>query len=130
MPAVVGGTLHAQRQHSCAPGLTLSCTNLVGVGMLLMHKSKGFCYGLSSDTSLRALMHQLYVCRIVRPAPVPLTMQAVSEQGAYLMDSGRVFVMWLGRNISPDFMAQVCMFCHVVTIRGSSLNIYTSQAYR
>lgn len=44
----------------------------------------------------------------MRPAPVPLTMQAVSDQGAYLMDCGRVFVMWLGRGISPDFMAQVC----------------------
>ena len=47
------------------------------------------------------------MCRILRPPPVPLTMAAVSEQGAYLMDCGRVFVMWLGRSISPDFMAQV-----------------------
>lgn len=74
-------------------------------------------------------MYQLSGRRIIRPAPVPLTMQAVSEQGAYLMDSGRVFVMWLGRNISPDFMAQVCLICYFLTIRGSSLKIYGSQAY-
>lgn len=49
----------------------------------------------------------LCACRIMRPQPVPLTMAAVSDQGAYLMDCGRVFVMWLGRNVSPDFMTQV-----------------------
>ena len=45
--------------------------------------------------------------RIVRPAPAPLTTAAVQPDGAYLMDCGRVFVMWLGRNISPEFMTQV-----------------------
>ncbi len=68
-------------------------------------------------------MYQVHGHRIIRPAPVPLTMQAVSEQGAYLMDSGRVFVMWLGRNVSPDFMTQVCMLCQFAYIRGLGLPV-------
>ena len=54
-------------------------------------------------------VHRL--CRILRPLPVPLTTAAISDQGAYLMDCGRVFVMWLGRALSPDFMTQVCSPC-------------------
>ena len=33
------------------------------------------------------------------------------------MDCGRVFVMWLGRAISPDFMTQVCSLCSGVAGR-------------
>ncbi|CAL8469171.1 g8712 [Coccomyxa elongata] len=45
--------------------------------------------------------------RIKRPAPAPLTMEAVNSSGAYLLDVGRIFVLWLGANIGPTFMSQV-----------------------
>ena len=47
------------------------------------------------------------LCRIMRPLPVPLTMVALSTEGAYLMDCGRVFVVWLGQAVSQDFITQV-----------------------
>ena len=45
--------------------------------------------------------------RVRRPAPHPLTTVALEPAGAYLLDSGRIFVLWLGRAVSADFMAQV-----------------------
>lgn len=36
-----------------------------------------------------------------------MTMEAVDGSGAYLLDSGRMFVLWLGANIGPSFYSQV-----------------------
>ena len=55
---------------------------------------------------VQCLKQRLCWRRVVRPAPAPLTTAAVQADGAYLMDCGRVFVMWLGRSISPEFMTQ------------------------
>jgi protein transport protein SEC24 len=46
------------------------------------------------------------MCRLQRPLPHPLTQLALDPAGAYLLDSGRIFVLWLGRAIPPAFMAQ------------------------
>ncbi len=48
--------------------------------------------------------------RITRPLPSPMTMEAVDSSGAYLLDSGRIFVLWLGANVSPAFMSQAIIF--------------------
>jgi hypothetical protein len=34
-------------------------------------------------------------------------MQAINPAGAYLLDSGRIFVLWLGKNLPPAFYSQV-----------------------
>lgn len=44
--------------------------------------------------------------RLRRPAPHPLTQVALDPAGAYLLDSGRIFVLWLGRAIPPAFVSQ------------------------
>ena len=45
--------------------------------------------------------------RIILPDTVPLTVQALDPAGAYLLDSMRIFILWLGRNVSAEFMSQV-----------------------
>ncbi|KAK9794070.1 hypothetical protein WJX73_006515 [Symbiochloris irregularis] len=45
--------------------------------------------------------------RMVMPPNVPLALDLVDYSGAYLMDTGRVFLLWLGRGISPNFLSQV-----------------------
>jgi len=42
---------------------------------------------------------------VLLPAPAPLATAALDPAGAYLLDNGRVFVLWLGRSVRPDFMA-------------------------
>lgn len=44
---------------------------------------------------------------VLLPAPAPLAAAALDAAGAYLIDAGRVFVLWLGRAVRPDFMAAV-----------------------
>jgi protein transport protein SEC24 len=44
---------------------------------------------------------------VLLPAPAPLATAALDPAGAYLLDNGRVFVLWLGRAVRPDFMAGV-----------------------
>ncbi|KAK9850792.1 hypothetical protein WJX84_010745 [Apatococcus fuscideae] len=41
------------------------------------------------------------------PLPIPLTAQALDSAGAYILDTGRVCVLWLGRSLDPEFMSQV-----------------------
>ena len=31
----------------------------------------------------------------------------MSDAGAYLLDSGRIFVLWLGKRVPKDFISQV-----------------------
>ena len=38
------------------------------------------------------------------PAPAPLALEALDPAGAYLLDAGRVLVLWLGRAVRPDVM--------------------------
>ena len=41
------------------------------------------------------------------PPLVPLSSEVLYPTGAYLLDNRRVFVLWLGREASPQFMQQV-----------------------
>ncbi len=41
------------------------------------------------------------------PPTVPLTGAYMSDAGAYLLDSGRIFVLWLGKRVPKDFISQV-----------------------
>ncbi|KAG2501036.1 hypothetical protein HYH03_000855 [Edaphochlamys debaryana] len=41
------------------------------------------------------------------PPCVPLATQVLAEGGVYLVDTGRVFVMWLGRAMSPQWCLEV-----------------------
>lgn len=43
------------------------------------------------------------------PPTIPLSMEMLSGDGAYLMDNGRIFILWLGRNISSSYIGQ--LFC-------------------
>ncbi|KAK9861048.1 hypothetical protein WJX84_009471 [Apatococcus fuscideae] len=41
------------------------------------------------------------------PLPIPLTAVAMDPAGAYILDTGRVCVLWLGRALDPTFLVQV-----------------------
>ncbi len=41
------------------------------------------------------------------PPRVPLSMALLSGAGAYLLDTGRMLVLWLGHAVSPEFLSQV-----------------------
>ncbi|KAK9828118.1 hypothetical protein WJX81_006860 [Elliptochloris bilobata] len=45
--------------------------------------------------------------RVRLPPTVPLTGAYMSDAGAYLLDSGRIFVLWLGKRVPKDFISQV-----------------------
>ena len=89
-------------------GCASLCFTAAHAGLLgLCHAAEDLPSPRRSDPDRKQCLKQ-HLCwrRIVRPAPAPLTTAAVQADGAYLMDCGRVFVMWLGRNISPEFMTQ------------------------
>ena len=37
---------------------------------------------------------------------MPLTAAYMSDAGAYLLDSGRIFVLWLGKRVPKEFISQ------------------------
>lgn len=41
------------------------------------------------------------------------------DNAAYLLDNGRIMVLWLGRNIPQPFLKQVSCWCHVFGITQS-----------
>jgi hypothetical protein len=43
----------------------------------------------------------------VLPPRAPLSMALLSGAGAYLLDNGRVLVLWLGHAVSSEFLLQV-----------------------
>ncbi|DBA76931.1 TPA: hypothetical protein ACH3X1_009527 [Trebouxia sp. C0004] len=45
--------------------------------------------------------------RIGRPECIPLTTMVMRDNAAYLLDNGRILVLWLGRNIPQAFLKQV-----------------------
>ena len=45
--------------------------------------------------------------RFVLPAGVPAESSQLSTDGAYLLDNGRIFLLWLGHSVQRDFVAQV-----------------------
>lgn len=53
--------------------------------------------------------------RVRTPLPVPLSVERLHLDGAYLLDNGRIFVLWLGRSISPDFLQHVLPGLHTVS---------------
>lgn len=52
----------------------------------------------------------LSAARVRLPPTVPLTGAYMSDAGAYLLDSGRIFVLWLGKRVPKDFISQVWPF--------------------
>ena len=44
--------------------------------------------------------------RVRLPSTVPLTAAYMSDAGAYLLDSGRIFVLWLGKRVPKEFISQ------------------------
>ena len=44
---------------------------------------------------------------VVLPPALPLTMQSIDPRGAYLIDTGRIFVILLGAHVEPKFLADV-----------------------
>ena len=61
------------------------------------------CGVLGSPRSPRACL----ACGRVRlPPTVPLTSAYMSDAGAYLLDSGRIFVLWLGKRVPKEFISQ------------------------
>ena len=44
--------------------------------------------------------------RVRLPSTVPLTAAYMSDAGAYLLDSGRIFVLWLGTRVPKEFISQ------------------------
>ena len=45
--------------------------------------------------------------RVGRPPCIPLTALVMRDNAAYLLDNGRILVLWLGRNIPQPFLQQV-----------------------
>ena len=43
----------------------------------------------------------------VMPPRLPLTLERLDLKGAYLLDTGRIFVLLLGRAVAPEFIMQV-----------------------
>lgn len=41
------------------------------------------------------------------PPCSPLSMAALSDSGAYLLDNGRMLVLWVGKMLSPQWTAEV-----------------------
>jgi len=58
------------------------------------------------------------------PPLVPLSSEVLFPSGAYLLDNGRVFVLWLGREVSSHFLHEVCpnhisvLMCHICNGQG------------
>lgn len=44
---------------------------------------------------------------IPQPRVLQLSVEKLSREAAFLMDSGTVMYLWIGRNCSPDFITQV-----------------------
>lgn len=44
---------------------------------------------------------------VALPPVVPLSVNFMSETGAYLIDNGRVVIFWLGRQVPREFLAEV-----------------------
>ncbi len=103
----------------------LKCTALKGGGKEVLTDER-FAVGLdvmaaSTPALLRLIYPPLYPLHDPNgswglgdpaelPMPIPLTAQVMDPAGAYLLDTGRVCVLWLGRDLSPGFMAQVQSF--------------------
>lgn len=43
----------------------------------------------------------------VLPPTFPLSLNFLGEAGAFLLDTGRVIIMWLGRAVPREFLAEV-----------------------
>ena len=61
-------------------------------------------------------------CRVGRPPCIPLTTMVMRDNTAYLLDNGRIMVLWLGRAIPQTFMQQVqcCLTASIIFNRTLS----------
>jgi hypothetical protein len=53
---------------------------------------------------------------VALPQRFPLASEAVSPTGAYLLDNGRVFVLYLGRALPNEFLQQARAWCFVFLV--------------
>ena len=77
-------------------------------------------------SGIKTACNQVTVCcRIVMPPRCPLGKEALDTYSAYLLDNGRIFVLWLGAGIAQnqDFMSQVhttsSVMCNLASIQCS-----------
>jgi Gelsolin repeat len=45
--------------------------------------------------------------QLILPAGVAAESSQLNADGAYLLDNGRLFLLWLGHSVARDFVAQV-----------------------
>jgi len=45
--------------------------------------------------------------RVAVPATVPLSLETLDGNGAYLLDNGRLFILWLGRGIPQGYIGEL-----------------------
>lgn len=50
---------------------------------------------------------------VALPPSMPLAQDLIDPSGAYLLDSGRLLLLWLGRGVSPAFLTQVLLSLHL-----------------
>jgi protein transport protein SEC24 len=43
--------------------------------------------------------------QLILPTTAPLTLEALPPSGAFLMDNGRIFVLWLGTGVTREWLA-------------------------
>lgn len=49
----------------------------------------------------------LCAVQVCLPPTVPASLSFMLESGAYLIDNGRMLVLWLGRALTPGWLAEV-----------------------
>ena len=103
LPALRGGARDVSPDERAAQGLDVmaapvrSLLRLLYPAMLPVHDPSGD-WGRPRNGPKNEPLPALL------PSPAPLALEALDPAGAYLLDAGRVLVLWLGRAIRPDLM--------------------------
>jgi len=66
---------------------------------------------------------------VVLPGVLPLSMERMDARGAYLLDNGRVLVLWLGKMLPQEFMRDAFgVDAHVSQVDVNQLSIESSKS--